>query len=288
MRVSVGMLYSAQRLLQLIADTSTTVAELLGSFRRIEVAESEAVILLAQQCQWISLGAEGALRLTDQGRDILSGGPPAQQLRHQLKHVVHHLNPSWAKRIPNGRRETIRYLPDDIEQIFEEAGLLEVWDDTLLSFWDDLGLAVRAQRNEINFKIGRAAERLTVGSELKRTKREPTWISRDTTFAGYDVLSVVDETDASLLRIEVKGSSLPVSDAYFFVSRHEWEVASDGKAYWFYLWILRDVSRPECRFVRAVDVATHIANDQGDGKWDVVKIPFKCFWKSGLSETATI
>jgi hypothetical protein len=95
-----------------------------------------------------------------------------------------------------------------------------------------------------------------------------------------DVLSVVDETDPSFLRIEVKGSSLPLSDAFFFVSRHEWEVASDGKAYWFYLWIVRSAGRPECTFVTASEVAKHIASDQGDGRWDVLNIPFKCFWKT--------
>jgi Protein NO VEIN, C-terminal len=106
--------------------------------------------------------------------------------------------------------------------------------------------------------------------------------NNDITFRDFnsakDVLSVLDETDASLLRIEVKGSSMPVSDAFFFVSRHEWEVASDGKAYWFYLWIIRQPLPPECRFVTAVEVAAHIATDQGDGKWDAVKVPFKCFW----------
>jgi hypothetical protein len=80
-------------------------------------------------------------------------------------------------------------------------------------------------------------------------------------------------------RARNKGSSLPVSDAYFFVSRHEWEVASDGKAYGFYLWVMRGASQPEGKFVRGADVAEHISSDQGDGKWDVIKIPFKCFWK---------
>lgn len=276
MKLTVGLLYSSHSLLDLVANCITSTDELLASFKRIEVANSEDVLVISQSCSWIEMNPAGSIRLTNSGEKILSSTTPAERLRAQLCDVVRFHNPAWTKRLMNGRREAIKALPSDIEQIFDEAGLLENWDDDLLRFWDDLGLSVRVQRQEINFRTGREAERLTFEHEAKRTKKQPDWKARDTTFAGYDILSVVDETDHSSLSIEVKGTKQSPKEAFFFVSRHEWETAETSARYCFYLWAIRE--KPELRIVPSYEVQAHIAQDQGSGTWDQVKIPFKVFW----------
>lgn len=276
MNLSVGILYGAQRLLQLVLSTPMKVDELIESFSRIEVANTDDVLEISQKCHWLSVTTQGQLRVTTMGENVYSKGSPQEQLKCQLRDIIFQLDPSWAKRIPNGRKEVLRFLPDEIDQIFDEAGLLSDWNDTLLDDWDELALAVRAIRNRTSLKTGRQAERLTVLEEQKRTKRLPVWLARDTNFEGYDVLSTLDEHDQSQVLIEVKGTTLGPSQANFFISRKEWEIACSGKEYWFYLWLIR--AAPEFRVVPWKKVEAHISKDQGDGCWDIVRVPFKCFW----------
>jgi hypothetical protein len=276
MKLTVGLLYSTHTLLDLVADCATTTEELLTSFKRIEVANSEDVIVISQACSWIELGPVGNIRLTELGEKIRSSKSSAERLRTQLRDIVRFHSFSWTKRLASGRGEALKTLPSEVEQIFSEAGLLEEWDDDLLRYWDGLGLSVRVQRQEINFRTGREAERLTFEQEAKRTKRCPDWKARDTTFAGYDILSVVDEKDHSSLPIEVKGTVQSPREAFFFVSRHEWDTAETSANYCFYLWTIRD--KAEFRVVPSSEMQKHIAQDRGSGMWDQVKIPYKPFW----------
>lgn len=276
MKLTVGLLYSTHTLLDLVANCATTTEELLASFKRIEVANSEDVIVISQACSWIELNPIGNIRLTNLGEKILSSKSSAERLRTQLRDIVRFYGSSWTKRLANGRGEALKALPSEVEQIFSEAGLLEEWDDDLLRYWDELGLSVRIQRQEINFRTGREAERLTFEHEAKRTKRRPDWKARDTTFAGYDILSIVDEKDHSSLSIEVKGTRQSPREAFFFVSRHEWETAETSANYCFYLWTIRD--KAELRVVTAGEMLGHIAQDRGAGMWDQVRIPYKAFW----------
>lgn len=278
MILSVGVLYSAQKLLDLVASEHITAAELFKSFQRLEVADSTLVLELAQGCRWLRFHHGDKLVLTDTGENVRTAGYPEMQLRLQLLDLIGHLNPPWSKRIPNGRQELIKFLPDEMRQVFKEAGLLANWTDDLLAFWDRLALSVRTRRNALNLNTGRTAERLTVEQERVRTNQEPKWLARDTNFAGYDILSVVDRGSTASLLIEVKGSELRLSEAAFYLSRNEWKVAETVDNYCVYLWLLR--GQPQHRMIFSQDLRAHVAADQGEGRWDVLRIPYKCLWHS--------
>ena len=276
MTFSVGILYSAQRFLELVGEGGMHVAQFENAFQTFEVASASAVLSIAQQCAWVSLGTDGAVRLTGSGTEILSIRHAEERLRKQLRDAILKLDPPWTKRIQYGRAEATRFMPSDALQTFDESGLLSDWTDDLVSWWDDLALSIRSRRADANLKVGRRAEKLSRDYERDRTGHEPKWQAIKSTFSGFDILSIIGAELPEPLKVEVKASTLPRREAYFFVTRHEWEVATTQGTYCFHLWLLsRSPALPIV--VSCADMARHISTDQGEGMWDQVKIPFSAF-----------
>jgi hypothetical protein len=283
--ITVGILYDAQKLMRTVNSSQVTTAELLASFRRLEVADLPLVLKLAQDCQWIELSHTDAIVLSTQGCRIHDMGNSALQLRYQLRDILSFVSPAWAKKIADGRSEALRVMPEAVRQIFSEADLLGEWTDDLVAWWDDIGLAARSRRNERNLRIGRSAERLSIEYEEQRTGRKPKWTCAETNYAGYDLLSVVARDERRPCAIEVKGSSLRLSEARFILSRNEWDVAEENSDYRLHLWLIRNQQQDALRDLRVVtssQLATHVPTDRGVGEWSTVAIPFAPFWDSIL------
>jgi uncharacterized protein DUF3883 len=281
MNFSVGIFYAAQKLLDIVTAESATIDDILDSFKRIDSAAADMALAAAQECHWISVGADGRLKLSDAGSAIVACQEPYLRLRLQLRDAISSVSVAWAKRLTNGRDEAAPHLPDDVEQIFKEAGLFGPWTDELLEEWDRLAMSVRNQRNESSKRMSRIAEQLTFKEEHDRTSAEPRWVARDTDFAGYDVLSIVDKNDATPLLIEVKSTSLRLSDAQLFLTRGEWETALTSRNYCLYLWIIKET--PEFRVVPSGIIKDHVCIDQRDGKWHQLRLPFKTFWAAATT-----
>jgi hypothetical protein len=279
--ITVGILYDAQKLMRTVNSSQVTTAELLESFRKLEVADLPVVLKLAQDCQWIELSHTDAIVLSTQGRRIHDVGNSVAQLRYQLRDVLSFVSPSWAKKIADGRSEALKVMPEAVQQIFSEADLLGEWTDDLVAWWDDIGLAARNRKNERNLRIGRSAERLSIDYEEQRTGLKPKWTCAETNYAGYDLLSVVARDELRPCAIEVKGSSLRLSEAKFILSRNEWDVAEANSDYRLHLWLVRNYEQDALRDLRIVtsrELETHIPTDQGMGKWSTITIPFAPFW----------
>jgi hypothetical protein len=281
--ISVGVLYDAQKLLATVQTSKVTAAELLVSFSRMEVAEFGSVLSLAQQCQWIEVDQENVLGLGTSGRKINAEANPAIQLRYQLKDVLALMSPSWAKKIADGRKEALSKMPDDVRQIFEEAGLLSDWlsEPDLIEWWDSIGLAARNRRGEANLRTGRTAERMTIEYEEERTGQRPAWVCAETNYAGFDVLSIVDKDEARLCPIEVKGTTMRPKEAFFTLSRNEWSTAESNPDYRLHLWLVREgKAKPaeQLRVVHSNALKAHVPVDQSEGKWETVRISFATFW----------
>ena len=197
--------------------------------------------------------------------------------REILEQYIHAMRPGWANRMPVGRRETFASLTKDEMYCFSEAGLAsEILNDSLVDWWDGIAAEFRTEREQALLCIGRRGERLTVKYERKRTGVSPKWISVDTNFAGYDILSVECLGSSVPRCIEVKTSERPPDSSEFCVSKNEWDVAvSQSDNYYFYLWLLtREV---QLAIISASEVAAHIATNQGRGQWMSVAIPYSAF-----------
>jgi hypothetical protein len=278
---SVGIFYDAQKLLRLVKTGRVTTAALLESFRKLEVADLSEVLRISQQCQWIELDAESMICLTDRGRALhdLTGSP--EQLRYQLRDLLHFSQPSWAKKLADGRSEATKIMPDAIRQIFLEAGLLGDWTDDLIAWWDTIALAARNQKNERNLKTGRAAEKLSLLYEEARTGHKPKWTCAETNYAGFDILSIVAREEPRPCAIEVKGSTQRLKEAFFNLSRSEWNTAEDNPDYRIHLWLIRSEAQDHDRDLRVVtttELRKHIPTDLGEGRWAIVAVPYRPFW----------
>lgn len=192
--------------------------------------------------------------------------------------------PDWAKLVTLGRGKFIKRLDDeehrDIKSLFRQAKLLDdpaSLDD--VAWWDVLQTQVRLQKDIEFNKRARHAELLSLEHErLELEKagidRTPIWMAIDDNTAGYDILSYWPGSFGPRNKlIEVK--STIANPPSFIVTRNEWEQAKKfDTAFVFQIWVL---SGPTPRFFEktVADVAPHIPNDTGKGRWKNAIIPLK-------------
>lgn len=284
--ITVGLLYESFTLIEYLNKYSLDSDRFLESFRKLGVTDGAAVLNLSTECRWVEQTASGKLVATTDGAAILNCEVPTERLKIQLKGILSRLQPrpSWAKKMGDGRSEALKVMPTEIRQIFEEAGLLETWDVHLEDWWLEAGLIARSKTSELNQITGARAERLTVAHEEKRTGVKPVRKSIDSSYAGYDVLSVVDKSDSRPLAIEVKGSVRPPREATFMLSEGEWQVGNGRDTYCVHLWHIRESGesseRDDFRVVWQSQLAEHIPENRGNGRWKSVEIPFSVFWRT--------
>lgn len=276
MSFSVGVLYSAQEFTAYVSMNEVSVEEFKAAFGRFSVAKPEDILQLATKCNWVDFHPDGICRVTQKGRNILLDDP-IKCLRIQLCDLIFSEEPPWAARIPNGRSEAVKFFPEEVLQCFREAELLKGWDPEIVEWWDKLSIATRSHKNALHLITGRTAEKLTIGYEKKRTSIQPHWQSIESNFSGYDILSHSDGTAETKRKIEVKGSILPKKQAFCNISRNEWETAVVAEDYHFHLWCLRDTANPILLDIDTNTMLPHVPTDNGDGKWEVARVPFSCF-----------
>lgn len=280
MSFSVGILYSAHEFAAYVAaNNNIEIEEFKGAFSKFSLARPEDILQVSLKCNWIDFHPDGICRVTRQGKLLLEEDVPEKVLRMQICDLIHAEEPPWAAKIPHGRQEALKALPEEATQCFKEAGLLKGWDDDIIDWWDKLSVATRSHKS-INLLItGRTAERLTMEHEEKRTGIPPHWQSIESNFSGYDILSRVSEEDSTPRKIEVKGTILSKKEAYFTVSHNEWQTAQKSEDYRFHLWCLK--GSPVLMDVSAEEVGQHIPENKGDGKWETARIFYKCFGQEG-------
>lgn len=277
MRLAVSLLYSAYDLVTFVAQNPSTSFDALETERSIfTLAETREAYAACSRYCWLSHDEHGIAYVTERGKEI-SATSQSRALVLQIQDIIGIDQPAWSKRIPYGRREAVAGFPDEVKQVFKEAGLLDDWSDALIEAWDTLAHDVRLQRSIQNMRTGRDAERLSVQHEHNRTGEMPKWLSLETNFAGFDLLSIEEEGSHQSLKIEVKGTTVPLkSNPKFFVSRNEWDTAQKGD-YQFHLWNLSG-DNEELAIVSQLDLEQQIPQDQNDGRWRETEIPFRLFF----------
>jgi len=276
MQLSVGVLYSSQELLRIVHDGGVRLDEFDDMFRKIEVADAKVVLELSQQCNWLRVSESGTLVITERGTSILSAGGSEHCLRQQLADAIGALNPPWARKITLGRFEVLKVLPRNVAQCFRDCALLEGTADEVVRWWDVVGRKVRSDRAEVLSNIGRIAEKSTLMFEELRVKEPPTWQSIESSVSGYDVLSRVEPEDPRKLKIEVKGSTMRLSDAVFTLTRNEWDTALNSEHYHFHLWLLHD-THPKFFLVPGQNLDQFVPQDRKSGRWQNAHLYFREF-----------
>ena len=222
---------------------------------------------------WIEVCKYDLLELTERGTECLNVGPTISQLRMLLLDYALTCQSPWVQLARHGRKEVLLNAPASISQLFWEAELANGQDDDVVSFWDRLAFNVRQKQGERLTALGRIGEKLSMEFEYRRTNAEPKWMALESNKFGYDLLSKVSANDNRLLKIEVKYSERPTSQAEFYLTRHEWETAVNSDLYVFHLWSSYN-NKVSIATFDIWELVQHLPRDCGSGEWLNTKIPF--------------
>ena len=272
---SVGVLYSAQEFLAFINKTPGIDLKFPDIFKTFYVASPKAILEVSQKCDWVRLNTYGFLEITERGNVIIESKEPEMTLRIQIGHLIETYLPPWLPLLSHGRAETQKYLPKDVGQCFREAGLFGEISDDIILWWDRYSKVSRKQGKDTKLEVGRQGEKLSIQYERERTGREPRWLGFKSNFLGFDILSTLSKDNPQSLLIKVKASNSIVSTAFFYITKNEWGVATTSNCYLFHLWALQP--KPILTTVEVDQIRKHIPNNQGDGCWENVSIPYSVF-----------
>jgi hypothetical protein len=269
LQVTVGLLYSSQLLVELCGKSAVQVSSFKDDFPTFEVSPGESVLAISTQCGWLDASGP-TLKLTARGMALQQAAKGARQLRHQLQDIIENLHPAWSVSLRNGRQESVRGMPAEIRQCLQEAGLMQPPDDAIRTWWTRCATIGRFLHSLAKVDSGQEGELATISHERKRTGKEPYWQAFESNFAGYDVESVVEKDSMERLLIESKYTVNKFSQASFFLSRNEWQVAAEADHYVFHLWAAKPTL--SLLVVPADRVAEHIPENRGKGNWKDVEI----------------
>ncbi len=268
----VSVFYTLQDIFEYLRASPASEAGLLAASVVFGSVTGDAYAL-GSNLGWIARENNGRIHPTEAGLAVHPGGARSVQLRRQLRAFVNQTKPPWAALLAHGRKETAALVPAEIRQCLLDAGLLDEVDDETVRWWDSLALAARSGNQENLLTVGRFGERLSLEFEEARVGRRPLWQALESNAAGYDLLSWSSADAAERLPIEVKASTLSANSAMFHVTRHEWETAQVARRFAFHLWLLGN--QEQRLWVSTVaDVARHIPEDAGLGRWETAAIPF--------------
>jgi hypothetical protein len=197
-------------------------------------------------------------------------------LQATLAALIDYHQPWWIKGFPYGRARVRDMLGVEEIQCFRAAKLfIEPITHEVVSWWDQIAQATRANINESLLRQGREAELLSLDYERCRLAslgigQHPVWMAIEDNGAGYDILSFDSGPVAPVNRlIEVKSSTQ--QPPKIILTRGEWETAVQyGERYIFHVWSLPSKQMNE---VTVAELTKHIPQDQGHGLWEKVAIP---------------
>lgn len=274
---SPGVLVGSLELLRLARLTPLALREIPVSFSRLGSVPTRDVLAVTQGLNWIEADPAGMVELTPAGQRLAALDHYQLQARAALLDYIEVVRPAWLQMAAQGRLRVRAFAGGAIAQVMDEAGLMSGEDPATVAFWDALAAQARGLRNDRLTEIGRVGERLTMSYERDRTTVDPKWVALDNNADGYDVLSVVSDSDLSALSIEVKTTTMQSGGA-FHVTANEWQRAVEAEAHLFYLWRL-NASREagQLSVVTVEGLAAHVPQNQGLGTWESVEVPFSAF-----------
>jgi hypothetical protein len=275
-RLSPGVVQGCFELLDILSRNSFTFSQIYGGFTSIGGQQVREVVETIQHLDWVHANDHGVAIFTPAGSRLLGIEGYEFRLRQALLDYIDIERPSWLQNAAWGRSRLLSFIGSDIAQVFVEAGLAQGTEDPVISFWDELAMRARGQKQDRLTQIGRQGERLSMEYEKNRTGRLPRWVSVDNNADGYDILSVISAKDAAQLSIEVKTSTRRHAGC-LNLSRNEWDRCCESDNHVFHLWAIDSKGAPYLAIIDPARMLKHVPHDQGSGLWEIVEIPFSAF-----------
>lgn len=272
MRLSPSIAYGCVDLLDILSRNSDVERSNVQDFPITSVNPTEVVNLLSR-IGWVEVDKSDKVSISDRGTKIQELPLLFNKIRWLILDFLDSEKPEWLTLLSGGRADTMRYVPEEISQTFDECELIEREDVDIVKFWSRLMVIARVQKDMDLSDVGANGELLTIMYEQERTGEQPIWISLDRPGAGYDVRSIISKSNSDALRIEVKMSIKEIKSAYFYISRNQWNCAIKRANFKFYVWsVIGDSSN--LAILDPDQIKCHIPNDVCNGEWQSIKIPF--------------
>ena len=226
---------------------------------------------------------DNSVKMTELGRE-LSDFSSAVLRRKVLFEIAKH-DPVFLSILVNVRLSRIRDIRRNYQQLLRDANLLPPLDREAKKWW----ITLRSYLREIGDPdqdttrlalIGLCGEELSLEYE-KRRLCEREGIEHTSVEVGdgegYDILSFVDENSRNRLRIEVKASIQDIDSAIIYLTWNEWDKAKMFGPHEFHLWPNVENPAEEPIIVTVEQMAEHMPELQGMGRWDKISIPMNAF-----------
>ncbi len=199
-------------------------------------------------------------------------------LRKILKSFFIKNTPGYIFHITKGRDIFKDYINDNIIQLFNEAELFKVIDDSqesqlIMEWWDELTQFVRKRNNDAKLYQGRDGEKKSFEYELKKlmkfkSNKKPIWVSLDNNLLGYDIKSYDEKMN--IIFIEAKASGK--EDGLFYLSRNEWNTLLEKKtSYFIHVWI-QDKKEPKILNYEYLISKRFSIKDSDNAEWTNIKV----------------
>jgi len=274
--LSPGLAQGCFELISITSRTTLSFPEIRASFAYLGGMTIGKVIETAQNLNWLRANDDGIATLTPSGNRLLELPSYEKMLRRALLDYIEIEHPAWLQNATYGRARVLSFTSSEIAQVFTEAGLAYGIEHEIVEFWDDLAALARGQKNCRLSAIGRHGERLSIAYEEARTGQKPKWISVDNNEDGYDILSIVSNTDRRYISIEVKASTMGLSGR-LYLTRNEWERSQESDNHTFHIWNIQDLASPLLAIITPEQLEEHVPTDSGCGVWKSVEIPLTAF-----------
>lgn len=284
--LSPGVAQGCFELLGIVSRSSLSLPKIVSAFAHFGAMRSGDILAFAQETGWIRTTENGDVMLTPAGSRLLALEAYGPMLRQALLDHVDARRPPWVQCAVFGRSRVMAFAGGGIAQVMVEAGLGSGFEDDVVAFWDSLAARARGLRDTTLSGIGRMGEKLTIAHEEARTGKKPQWVAINNNADGYDVLSVVADSDPRSLSIEVKTTTQGLSGS-IHLTRNEWEMAQERFAHLFHLWDIQH-DPPRLAKVTVEMMAGHVPSDRASGQWESVSIPVAAFADVFEAESAPL
>ena len=226
---------------------------------------------------------DDTVTITDMGRE-LSNLSITEQRRTILFEIAKQ-DHVFLSVLVNAKLSRIGDIRRNYQQLLRDANLLPPLDREAKKWW----ITLRSYLREIGDPdqdttrlalIGLCGEELSLEYE-KRRLCEREGIEHTSVEVGdgegYDILSFVDENSRNRLRIEVKASIQDIDSAIIYLTWNEWDKAKMFGPHEFHLWPNVENPAEEPIIVTVEQMAEHMPELQGMGRWDKISIPMNAF-----------
>ena len=258
----------------------------ISNVRHVQLisVQSSDIVKYLIGIKWVEVKNSKKLTLTNRGSFIMGIQSNYEKIQFLLLDYIKEIQPHWIYILRRGRIFTTQHSPEGVRQVIHECGLADGTGESVASFWNEVIKYTSKDKSSLAVETGRTGEILTLRYEKDRTKTSPIWTAMENSNAGYDIESLVSSTDSSILRIEVKATTMPIGEAAFYISENEWNATYLDGTHKFYLWWISRLHTMLAK-LEVEDISANIPKNQGYGTWKKVGIPYQIY-KSKFCDTS--